>query len=461
MTPWFDNLFALGLTIALVAIFSGGGGPVTHAGWFLNTRVSLLDCCLCAAVAVVWVKWFEFFGLTRSLLQRPLHAMLRALWTCAVITLAAVAYVRFRNAASIRWVALLVFSVTFLYEVLEILIARGFYALNQSKTRVLILGTGRRASKAWREIRTRQAGVRELVGFVDDRDHEKMAPDIAARCVTDPATLADFLLTNPVDELLVAVPLRSCYDLAQQCVTIAEAAGVRVLCLRDIYTLSHSAALRRRVEPSLELVPHDQVHHLHQAFKRCFDLAVALTMLVVLAPLFLAIAMAIKVTSEGPVFFVQERYGYRRRCFRMYKFRSMVQNAPELMASLEDRNEATGPIFKMKDDPRITSLGKLLRRWSLDELPQLINVIRGEMSLVGPRPMSIRDVSRFSEATLMRRFSIRPGITGIWQVSGRSSLTFDDWIALDFQYIEDWSLQLDLKILARTVPAVLKGWGAA
>jgi lipopolysaccharide/colanic/teichoic acid biosynthesis glycosyltransferase len=144
----------------------------------------------------------------------------------------------------------------------------------------------------------------------------------------------------------------------------------------------------------------------------------------------------------------------------MWKFRSMVVNAAALLESLENRNEANGPIFKIKDDPRITPVGRFLRRTSLDELPQLWNVLLGDMSLVGPRPMSVRDVSLFSEAQLMRRFSVRPGITGSWQVAGRSSLSFDQWVTLDFTYIDQWSLSLDFKILAKTVPAVLKRSGA-
>jgi lipopolysaccharide/colanic/teichoic acid biosynthesis glycosyltransferase len=138
----------------------------------------------------------------------------------------------------------------------------------------------------------------------------------------------------------------------------------------------------------------------------------------------------------------------------------MVFNAPELMASLESQNEAHGPIFKIRNDPRITSVGRFLRRTSLDELPQLWNVLVGDMSLVGPRPMSIRDVSLFTETQLMRRFSVRPGITGIWQISGRSSLSFEQWMTLDFVYLDEWSLSLDLKILALTIPAVLKRSGA-
>jgi lipopolysaccharide/colanic/teichoic acid biosynthesis glycosyltransferase len=182
--------------------------------------------------------------------------------------------------------------------------------------------------------------------------------------------------------------------------------------------------------------------------------------LVLLSPLFLLVAIAIKATSPGPIIFAQERYGHHRRLFRMYKFRSMVGNAPELMAQLESRNEASGPVFKIRQDPRVTPLGKILRAFSLDELPQLWNVVIGNMSLVGPRPLPVRDVSLFSEASLMRRFSAKPGITGLWQVSGRSDVSFEQWMTLDFRYIDDWSLILDFWILAKTLSAVVKRSGA-
>jgi lipopolysaccharide/colanic/teichoic acid biosynthesis glycosyltransferase len=175
----------------------------------------------------------------------------------------------------------------------------------------------------------------------------------------------------------------------------------------------------------------------------------------------LAIAAMIKLTSPGSALFTQERFGLRKSRFRMYKFRTMVQNADLLQTSLEDQNEKVGPIFKMKRDPRITPLGRLLRISSIDELPQLLNVVRGDMSLVGPRPMSVRDVSRFTEPSLMRRFSVRPGITCMWQVNGRSNTTFAQWMELDLKYIDSWSLWLDFSILVRTVPAVMLGRGAA
>ena len=202
------------------------------------------------------------------------------------------------------------------------------------------------------------------------------------------------------------------------------------------------------------------VHDSRLFVKRCVDIAVSLTALIVLIPLMIVIAVAIKLTSSGPVLFIQERYGLGRRRFSMFKFRTMVQDAEELQAALEHQNEVSGPIFKIRRDPRLTAIGSALRRTSLDELPQLLNVLIGDMSLVGPRPMSVRDVSRFDEAWLMRRFSVKPGLTCLWQVGGRSNTTFLKWMHLDMQYIDTWSLGLDLKILALTLPAVVRGSGA-
>jgi exopolysaccharide biosynthesis polyprenyl glycosylphosphotransferase len=209
-----------------------------------------------------------------------------------------------------------------------------------------------------------------------------------------------------------------------------------------------------------ELAPQHERYLVRRAIKRALDVLGAIFGLIVLSPLFLCIAVGVKLSSDGPVFFRQERYGYRRRRFRMIKFRSMVNNAEQMLDDLEHVNEAVGPIFKIENDPRVTKFGKFIRSTSLDELPQLWNVLVGEMSLVGPRPMSVRDVSLFNEATLMRRFSVKPGITGLWQVNGRSGVGFDQWIQMDFSYIDEWSLRLDFKILARTVSAVLKRSGA-
>jgi exopolysaccharide biosynthesis polyprenyl glycosylphosphotransferase len=195
--------------------------------------------------------------------------------------------------------------------------------------------------------------------------------------------------------------------------------------------------------------------------KRAFDVIVASLLVLSLSPLFLLLALLIKIFSpKGPVFFVQTRVGYNRRHFKMVKFRTMVPEAERLQQVLEHLNEAHGPVFKIKKDPRITPIGRVLRKTSLDELPKLFNVIKGDMSLVGPRPLPLRDVERFKEAYLKRRFSVKPGITCLWQVNGRSNTTFDTWIAQDLEYIDNWSFGLDLKILCKTIPAVVRGLGA-
>jgi exopolysaccharide biosynthesis polyprenyl glycosylphosphotransferase len=195
--------------------------------------------------------------------------------------------------------------------------------------------------------------------------------------------------------------------------------------------------------------------------KRLIDILGAYVLLACLAPLFLVAAIAIKLTSPGPVFFIQERVGRGKRRFRLYKFRTMVADAEQKQADLEALNEAGGPVFKIKDDPRITPVGHILRKLSIDELPQLWNVLRGDMSLVGPRPLPVRAYNGFSEDWQRRRFSVRPGITCLWQINGRSSVPFEKWMELDMRYIDEWSLWLDLKILLKTVPAVLRGSGAA
>lgn len=192
--------------------------------------------------------------------------------------------------------------------------------------------------------------------------------------------------------------------------------------------------------------------------KRGIDLAGSLALIVVLAPLMLLIAALVRLTSRGPAFFVQRRIGFRCNEFGMYKFRTMIQNAEELQAELAEGIGAQ--YFKLHDDPRVTAIGRLLRRYSLDELPQLFNVLEGTMSLVGPRPLLVSDLDRLPIRGQMRRFSVRPGITGLWQVSGRSATTDEERMRLDREYINNWSLWLDLKILVRTIGVVLSGRGA-
>ena len=223
------------------------------------------------------------------------------------------------------------------------------------------------------------------------------------------------------------------------------------------------AGPRTTIRPTAGLtllhVDHAELSGPRKVLKEIFDRLVAGIALILLSPLFAALAVAIRLSDNGPVLFTQPRAGKEGRIFKIYKFRTMVVDAEQRQAVLEGLNEATGPVFKIRKDPRVTRVGRVLRKLSLDELPQFLNVLRGDMSLVGPRPLPVRDVLRIDRRAHKRRFSVKPGITCLYQVHERT-FSFEDWIRTDMEYIDNWSLRLDLEILAKTIPAVLSRRGA-
>ncbi|MBI4516757.1 MAG: sugar transferase [Deltaproteobacteria bacterium] len=274
------------------------------------------------------------------------------------------------------------------------------------------------------------------------------------------ARVEALLARGPIDEIFVALPLDTSQPLVARLLSICDEEGITVRVMAHLASLYWARAVPDELEgqPVLTIYTGPQ-ESLALLVKRSIDIVVALVTLLAFAPMFALVALAIRLESGGPVFFAQERVGLNRRRFRAYKFRTMVVDAESMQAQLESLNEAEGPVFKIKNDPRITGLGRWLRRLSIDELPQLINVVRGEMSLVGPRPLPVRDVSRIDVRWHKRRFSVKPGITCLWQVNGRRP-QFDEWARLDMQYIDNWSLGLDFKILLKTIPAVLSRQGA-
>jgi exopolysaccharide biosynthesis polyprenyl glycosylphosphotransferase len=271
-----------------------------------------------------------------------------------------------------------------------------------------------------------------------------------------------FLRERVIHEVVVCLPVNSFYQQASRIIALCEEQGIIVRFLSSIFNLKLGRSKTEQFEDdSVVAVYTGAMQGWQLLAKRMLDLSLSLILLIILAPLFLLTILLIKLTSSGPIFFIQKRVGLSKRRFCLYKFRTMIPDAEQQLAQVENLNEASGPVLKIKNDPRITPIGKLLRRTSIDELPQFINVLKGDMSLVGPRPLPLRDYNRFDQDWQRRRFSVRPGITCLWQVDGRSKIAFEKWMELDMQYIDQWSLWLDFKILAKTIPAVLKGSGAA
>jgi exopolysaccharide biosynthesis polyprenyl glycosylphosphotransferase len=333
----------------------------------------------------------------------------------------------------------------------------------------VIVGTNKRALNFAKNLEFNPESGYRVMGFVDqDWQGNRSFLESGYPLLCDFKNFPNFLRTNLVDEVIIDLPLNSFYQEASYIVGLCVQQGIIVRFLSDSFYLLFDLSLART---QLEEV-HDQVVISVYTgamggwpifVKRVFDFVISLILIILLSPLLLLVAALVKLTSPGgPVFFIQERIGLKKRRINVIKFRTMVPNAEAQMAGLERFNEASGPVFKIRQDPRITLLGRFLRKTSIDELPQLFNVLAGTMSLVGPRPLPVRDYKGFSQDWHRRRFSVKPGITCLWQIYGRSSLSqpFEKWMQMDLEYIDRWSLGLDLKILAQTLPAVLKGRNA-
>ena len=323
----------------------------------------------------------------------------------------------------------------------------------------VIVGTNQKALSFAKRIDERKDIGYKIIGFVDN---ECISPEIQSELLADLNHFAEVLRRHVVDEVIVGLPVKSFFNKISEIIRLCEEQGIVVRFLTDM--LFDRRLAKSRVDffeefPVLTLYT-GPVDGRLLGVKRVIDFIFSAAALSLLFPLFVIVSIAIKLTSPGPIFFAQERVGYNKRRFKLYKFRTMIKEAEKLQAALEDHNQMSGPVFKIRDDPRITGIGRVLRRTSIDELPQFLNVLRGDMSLVGPRPLPVRDYGRFGEEWQKRRFSVKPGMTCLWQINGRNEIPFEDWMRLDMEYIDNWSLLLDFKILAKTIPAVLKGPGA-
>ncbi|MBI5094598.1 MAG: sugar transferase [Candidatus Hydrogenedentes bacterium] len=324
---------------------------------------------------------------------------------------------------------------------------------------VLIVGTGQRAHDYIRDMQEHPEWGMRALGVVDI-DRKRIGSVISGvRVIGDLDCIPVLLVNNVIDVVAFVVPRTWLGEIGES-VRHCELQGIDVQIALDLFP--HKTGRVRVTSqgrtPVLSLEA-TAVHPWQAVVKRALDIVLSAVALVVLAPVMIVIAVLIKLASPGPVFFRQVRNGLRGREFKMLKFRSMVHDADAQLEALREQNQMSGAAFKMANDPRVTPLGKYLRKFSLDELPQFINVLRGDMSLVGPRPLIAAEKDKYEEWQ-RRRMSVRPGLTCLWQINGRSTVDFEHWMKLDLQYIDNWSILTDLKILAKTVPALLHGRGA-
>ena len=451
------DLAALGIAFVMSAALTSPGSVQSvsrsvlarEAHVFLSLTILLISWSVC--LSSLWL----YRSKRLSHWQDELLEVIKAVSLCTLILATAELILEWQTVN--RWMLLsfwlLASVLLFLVRLSKQSTLRQFRLHGRNLRRVVIVGTGARAQQLAERLHNHSELGYILVGFIDDIEKPGVIGTLDQ--------MAEILRDNVVDEMMIALPIKTFYEKMETIVQVAADQGITVRLHSDFFSgqLTRAVAEQLHDQPMLSLYTGPEYSWGFRA-KQIIDVAGAFVSLLLLAPLLLLIAVLVKLTSPGPIFFAQERLGYNKHPFRMYKFRTMVADADKLQAQLERQNEAAGPVFKIKHDPRVTPIGQFLRKTSLDELPQLFNVLLGDISLVGPRPLPRRDFERFDEYWFNRRFSVKPGITCIWQVSGRSNTNFDQWIKQDLEYIDQWSLALDLKILLKTIPAVLRGTGA-
>ena len=334
------------------------------------------------------------------------------------------------------------------------------HSLGYNQVNLLIVGTGRRAREFIRTVKSHGNWGLNVVGLIDD-DHGMFGKEIEGNRVLGRLQDIPFILHRKVIDRVIFVVPRLWLNRIDDAILACEREGIPTSISMDLYNL-RIARVRQTDFSGFPLLEFETFRaQVWQLFiKRIIDVVLSSILLIVLSPLFLLIGIAIKLSSRGPIFFQQQRCGQNGRSFALHKFRSMVAGAEVKRRELEKMNEMDGPVFKIKRDPRITRIGRLLRKSSLDELPQLFNILKGDMSFVGPRPPLAIEVELYRKWQ-RRRLSLKPGLTCIWQVSGRNKIGFEKWMEMDMEYIDNWSLWLDFKIMTKTIFVVMFGYGAS
>ncbi len=461
------KLTDLMIVAACLAIAGALGAPAPLANAWrspLQMQVTISHVLLAAAYLLLWHVVLNVRGLYHSYRLSPVSRELRDLLTAialatAPLALAGVAlgFHTITPTFLVAFVAATIVGLGLGRRTMRV-VAGHVRRLGRNLRDVVIVGDDGPALDAATRLARREAlGYRVVEMLTLEPDATNGGREASAAALV--ARLGAILDHQPIDEVFIAFSLEEAQPLMRPVIALCEDLGVTLRVIAQLAPLDWARAsldaLAGQPVLTISSAPPESVW---LVAKRLLDVTAATIGLLVLAPLFLAVAIAVKRDSKGPIFFAQTRVGLNRHRFRMFKFRTMSVDAEAAQVALEHRNEAQGPVFKIENDPRVTRAGRILRRLSLDELPQLVNVLLGDMSLVGPRPLPLRDVRRMDVRWHQRRFSVKPGITCSWQVESRQP-DFDEWIRSDIEYIQNWSLGRDLKILARTLPAVLSGNG--
>ncbi|HEY6230146.1 MAG TPA: sugar transferase [Pyrinomonadaceae bacterium] len=463
------GLMLVGLWLAIVINYAPAdqSSVPAYAVDFLSSRIKVGNALLGGLLIIIWYITFELQGLYQSHRVRSFVDELKEICRAVFVSLVALLIVaqvgRWKtiNLRTTVWIGAIVILLIAGMRVLLRMHLRRLRLRGHNIKKLLLIGNGPRAEWLAKHVAHRTDLGYRLVGYVDEERRQKDRTTFDVSWLGFISDLPRIIENEVIDEVFITLPVKSQYSRIESAITILEEQGIMVHLFSDLFPhkLARSRAWEFEGAPLVSLQSAPSISWRTEA-KRVIDFVGSLSLLLLLFPLLLIVAVVIKLDSPGPVFFVQERMGYNKRRFRMIKFRTMTADAEARLKEVEHLNETDGPAFKIRHDPRMTRVGRLLRKLSIDELPQLINVLFGDMSLVGPRPLPMRDVLGLEVAWQKRRFSVKPGLTCLWQVSGRSNLSFEEWMQLDLEYIDRWSLALDCKILLRTIPAIISAEGA-
>jgi len=426
----------------------------------INDYVVVFFICL-----LIWLIALYSNHMYNSLRTQPLKKVLWIVFKSALIT--AVGFGTLVFMLKLKFVSRLFFinflvigSLLLSLEKIALLsILHSIRRKGSNMKRFLIVGTGRRAASFIKTIQGHQEFGINIVGIIDDEPDRGIQRLGNIDVIGNIDDLEEILYRSAIDEVVFVVPRRRLNHI-QDAIGVCETKGIRATIAADLFDLK-IAKCRTTELDSIPLISFEvsTVKEWQLWLKRIFDIIISSVSIVVLSPVLMITFILIKATSPGPAIFKQERMSLNGRRFILYKFRTMYNHSEKRKKELDGLNNLEGPIFKMKNDPRITPVGKVLRKLSIDELPQLINVLMGQMSIVGPRALPVYELNNF-EPWQRRRLSVRAGLTGLWQVNGRNNGNFEHFMELDLEYVDNWSLWMDFRIMAKTIPVVLRGIGA-